>query len=96
MGTHNLDPARVLQLVAALGGPSQRLILVGCEPETAVGDEDLPAGLSAPVREAVEEAVPLVESLLARLLGGGDAVPGEDNSVPVKENQTCHPQSQRV
>ena len=70
--THNMDPARVLQLVTALGGQVQRLIVVGCEPETFGGEEDVPPEMSAPVRAAVDEAVLLVESLVARLLGAED------------------------
>ena len=36
---HDLDPAKVLRLVAALGGSCGRILLVGCEPET-FGDEE--------------------------------------------------------
>jgi hydrogenase maturation protease len=68
--THGMDPVKVLRLAEAMGGKVERLLLVGCEP-TPVGDyEDMEAGLSAPVGVAVEEAIPLLESLLARLLRG--------------------------
>lgn len=70
--THNLDPVHVLRLVSALGGQVKRLLVVGCEPETCGDVQDMPAGLSVPVRAAVDEAVPLVESLTARLLRGED------------------------
>jgi hydrogenase maturation protease len=68
--THNLDPVKVLHLAAALGGQVERLLVVGCEPATAAEMEDMQAGLSDSVRAAVDEAVPLIESLVAKLLQG--------------------------
>jgi hydrogenase maturation protease len=65
---HHLDPARVLRLVAALDGRVRRLLVVGCEPARADGDEEMEMGLSAPVQAVVEEAVLLVESLAAGIL----------------------------
>jgi hydrogenase maturation protease len=59
---HNLDPARVLRLVAALGGPAQRLIVVGCEPEPPAAEEDAAPEMSAAVRAAVDEAVVAVHT----------------------------------
>lgn len=70
METHNLDPARVLRLVAALGGKVRQLFLVGCEPGTTATLDDMQMGLSEPVSAAVDEAVLMVESLTARLLAG--------------------------
>jgi hydrogenase maturation protease len=64
---HNLDPARVLRLAAALGGGVKRLLLVGCEPAPAGDEEEMRMGLSEPVRAAVEEAVPLIESLVQKM-----------------------------
>jgi hydrogenase maturation protease len=92
---HNLDPARVLRLVAALGGRVQRLVVVGCEPEMP-GDEEMPAEMSAPVRAAVDEAVLLVEALAARMLPAvnttaANAAVCEENSIPRKEVHPCHP-----
>ncbi len=66
---HDMDPSKVLRLVAALGGRVERLLLVGCEPAAVEADE-MRMEMSAPVRAAVEEAVPLVESLVGRLLRG--------------------------
>jgi hydrogenase maturation protease len=67
---HDLDPAKVLRLVAALGGGCERILLVACEPET-LGDEETGAmGLSAPVAAAVDEAVIVVERLIGELLDG--------------------------
>jgi hydrogenase maturation protease len=91
---HNLDPARVLRLVAALGGQVRRLLVVGCEPERW-GVEDVSAEMSAPVRKAVDEAVPFVEALVARLLRGEDpaglrpAAACAEDSIPGEEVRTC-------
>jgi hydrogenase maturation protease len=67
---HDLDPAKVLRLAAAMGGRTERLFLVGCEPAPTPEADEMAMGLSEPVRAAVEEAVPLVESLVRRLLRG--------------------------
>jgi hydrogenase maturation protease len=65
---HNLDPAKVLSLVAALGGGCRRILLVACEPES-LGDEETGAmGLSRPVAAAVDEAVVAIERLIGELL----------------------------
>jgi hydrogenase maturation protease len=69
---HNLDPVKVLSLVAALGGQVRRLLVVGCEPAPPAEADEMSMGLSAPVRAAVDEAVPLIESLVAKLLGDGE------------------------
>ena len=66
---HRLDPVKVLQLAATMGAKVERLLVVGCEPATS-DDEDMRDGLSEPVRLAVDEAIPLIESLAARLLQG--------------------------
>jgi hydrogenase maturation protease len=67
---HDLDPLKVMRLAAAMGGRVGRLLLVGCEPTPPADADEMAMGLSEPVRAAVEEAVPLVESLVARLLRG--------------------------
>ena len=67
---HCLDPAKVMRLAAALGSPAGRVLLVGCEPVPPGEAEEMAMGLSEPVRAAVEEAVPLVEALVGRLLRG--------------------------
>jgi hydrogenase maturation protease len=66
---HGMDPVKVLRLAAALGGKVGRLLVVGCEPAAAPADE-MEMAMSGPVRAAVDEAVVLVESLVARLLRG--------------------------
>jgi hydrogenase maturation protease len=67
---HGLDPAKVLGVVAAMGGTVGRLLVVGCEPQPPGEWDDMRDGLSEPVRATVNEAVALVESLAARLLRG--------------------------
>lgn len=63
-GGHDLDLSAALRLVRDLGGSFPRLYLVGCEP-AELGDDEGRMGLSEPVRQAVEHAVEVVESLIA-------------------------------
>lgn len=65
METHNLDPVKVLRLAAALGAKVQSLLLVGCEPEPVDDIEEMQSSMSQAVRAAIDEAVLLVESLVA-------------------------------
>ena len=69
---HGMDPVKVLALARSLGGPPPRTIVVGCEPQTIVGpdEEEIVAGLSEPVRAALDGAVTLVESVLEDLTKG--------------------------
>ncbi|KUJ66530.1 hypothetical protein ACZ90_36030 [Streptomyces albus subsp. albus] len=70
---HGMDPVQVLSLAAHLAEePLPRVLVVGCEPEIRMtGDElDVRVGLSPPVRQAVDTAVGVVESLVAELLTG--------------------------
>lgn len=67
---HGMDPARVLALARSLGKVPQRILLVGCEPESTddVALDD--AGhvvLSPPVAAAVARAEALVHRLIADL-----------------------------
>ncbi len=82
---HGMDPAKVLRLVASLGGRVDRLLLVGCEPGACVEPDDIQPGLSEPVRMAVEEAVPLILSLAERLLRGEVLESNEEIVTPGKE-----------
>jgi hydrogenase maturation protease len=70
LDTHNLDPVIVLRLATAMGGRVERLLLVGCEPAPLHETEEMQMGMSDAVRAAVDEAVPLIEALVARLLRG--------------------------
>jgi hydrogenase maturation protease len=65
---HRLDPARVLRLAAAMGGRVGRAYLVGCEPTPLDDPDEFRDGLSEAAEAAVDEAVPLVTSLVAQLL----------------------------
>lgn len=68
--THALAPERVLRLVAAMNGRIGRVLVVGCEPAWFGAEDDVQTELSPRVAAAVDEAVPLVESLVAALLKG--------------------------
>jgi hydrogenase maturation protease len=70
MEGHSMDPAKVLRLAAAMGARIERLLLVGCEPARTDDYEEMARGLSPPVQAAVEEAIPLIELLVDRLLRG--------------------------
>jgi len=66
MEAHGMNPMRVLDMVRAMGGRPQRVLVVGCEPAT-LGDEfEGTMGLSAPVEAAVDGAIAMVESLIAQ------------------------------
>jgi hydrogenase maturation protease len=67
---HRMDPARVLRLVAMLGGKLDHLIVVGCEP-SPTDSEDMQSEMSPSVAAAVDQAVEMVESLVHRLLQEG-------------------------
>ncbi|MET8678995.1 hydrogenase maturation protease [Streptomyces sp. NPDC004647] len=73
---HAMDPVKVLALARRLGdGPLPRILIVGCEPLVRMnGDEpDVVFGLSAPVQQAVGEAVRMVETLVGEVLDGASA-----------------------
>ena len=65
LDAHSMNPVAVLQLVGALGGEVGRLLVVGCEPETVEPSAEGEMGLSGPVGAAVEEAVRVIEGLIA-------------------------------
>ncbi|HEX4711177.1 hydrogenase maturation protease [Phenylobacterium sp.] len=64
---HDLDPAKVLRVVAALGGQCGRVVLVACEPLDCGGDDGA-MGLSPPVAAAIGPAVATVEDLIGEFL----------------------------
>lgn len=68
LDAHHIDPVNVLELVSAMGGALERILLVGCEPTPAASYEEMAVGLSAPVRGAVEEAVALIEAQVRQML----------------------------
>jgi hydrogenase maturation protease len=65
--THGMNPMRVLQMARSMGAQFNRILLVGCEPET-LGPEEGLLGLSAPVEAAVHIAAPMIESLVHNFL----------------------------
>lgn len=62
---HTMNPVSVLQLVTALGGKCGRVLVVGCEPATVEPREDGQIVLSEPVRAAVDQAITVVDQLIA-------------------------------
>lgn len=63
---HAVSPDAVLQLVGAMGGRVNRLLLVGCEPCSVKPRADGNIRLSWPVRSAVDGAVRMIEGLVTR------------------------------
>lgn len=57
---HGMQPDVVLGMLGMLGGKTGRMLIVGCEPESA----DPGMGLSAPVAAAVDDAVRTVLELI--------------------------------
>jgi hydrogenase maturation protease len=78
LDTHGMDPVKVIKLSRALGARPTRTLVVGCEPQVILAGEDyddMLMELSEPVRDSVEEAVKLVESLIREV--GTDDGPGK-------------------
>jgi hydrogenase maturation protease len=68
LDAHSMDPVKVLAFARTLGAQPIHTLLVGCEPATVGGSEDyaeMQMGLSEPVQAAVDEAVKLIDSLIA-------------------------------
>ena len=70
--THGMHPAKVLRLVVGMGGKLRKVLVVGCEPTPFDPETDMDMNLSPPVRAAIPEAIKLIESLIAKILGGDD------------------------
>ncbi len=69
LNAHTMNPVAVLQMVSALGGQVGRMLVVGCEPANLEPDAEGNMGLSPAVAAAVDEAVRMVEELIARARG---------------------------
>ncbi len=67
LDAHTMNPVNVIRLAKSMGPISKRILLVACEPAT-LGGEEGQMGLSEPVLNAVDEAVRLVEKLIANAL----------------------------
>jgi hydrogenase maturation protease len=65
---HSMDPVTVINLVKSLGGQPKRVLVVGCEPETFGPEHEGQMGLSAAVENALDEAVDMVQDLVAKLM----------------------------
>lgn len=65
LDAHSMTPVQVLQLVGAWGGKVGRLLIVGCEPASVEVNPDGRMGLSAPVEAALDQAVRIIEGLVA-------------------------------
>lgn len=65
--SHSLNPIAVLQMAQSVGALRNKLFLVGCEPTTPRSPEP-EIGLSEPVRNAVPEALRMIQSLIADAL----------------------------
>ena len=70
MDMHNIDPAKVLRLAAAMGGDLQRVVLVACQPSPAGDYEEMQLAMTTPVAAAIPEAAKLVESVVDSLRCG--------------------------
>ena len=70
--THDMNPMKVLNMVKSMGGRFNRILLIGCEPET-FGPEEGQLGLSATVAGAVDKAARVVESLIEEVCAGAIA-----------------------
>jgi hydrogenase maturation protease len=65
---HSLDPYHALQLAQSLGGITAKVFLVSCEPAILERD-DGEITLSPAVRDAVPQAVAMIDSLIADFAG---------------------------
>jgi hydrogenase maturation protease len=64
---HAMNPVIVLRMARAMNIEVKNVLLVGCEPET-LGGEEGHMGLSSQVEAAVQDAIPMIESLINKLL----------------------------
>ena len=64
LDAHSLDPVKVFAFARTLGATPMRTLLVGCEP---VSVDEMQMGLSTPVQAAVEEAIKLLDEIVADL-----------------------------
>jgi hydrogenase maturation protease len=71
LDAHSMDPLKVLALARSLGAPPIRTLLLGCEASNVsatASEEEMSMGLSQPVQAAVDEAMKMLDTLVARLL----------------------------
>ncbi len=65
---HGMNPLKVLAMAKAMGGEFKRILLVGCEPATVCAENEEFMGLSEAVEAVMDDAVNVVESLVAKIL----------------------------
>lgn len=65
---HTLDPMKILALARALGASLERILIIACEPESFGAEGEGRMGLSEPVARAAREAVPMIESLVDKMI----------------------------
>jgi hydrogenase maturation protease len=68
LDTHSMDPLKVLRAVASNGALPARTFIVGCEPSPFPDEDEVQMEMSPPVRAAVDEAVGMVQQIVARYL----------------------------
>jgi len=82
LNPHELDPTKVLRMVAAMDGRCHRIVLVGCEPGDFGGEWEGRMGLTDPVVAAVDAAVSVVDSLIDEWLAGHPGTSTQKSIVP--------------
>lgn len=75
---HAMNPVAVLQLAKSLGGIKAAIYLVACEP-AVLESEDGQMELSEPVRQAVPQALAMIDSLVKQIFDDKQTV----NAAPV-------------
>jgi hydrogenase maturation protease len=81
---HSMNPMNVIRMAQSMGGPLNKILILGCEPQT-FGPEEGHMGLSEPVAEAVERAIPLIESVVNRIVNGESPLKLDTNRASVSQ-----------
>ena len=63
-----MNPMKVFQLVRAMDGRFNKVLIVGCEPADFGPENEGRMGLSPPVAAAVDEAIKLIDRLVSEIL----------------------------
>ncbi len=69
LDAHGMDPVKVLALARAMGAAPMQVYVVGCEPDflPPPDSDEVVMELTQSVEAAVDEAVRMVEALIARI-----------------------------
>jgi hydrogenase maturation protease len=81
--THAMNPMKVFQLVRAMGGKFNRVLLVGCEPADFGPENEGRMELSPPVAAAVDEAIKIIERLVGEILCYNEAAAAQVQATDV-------------